>query len=90
MAPQAGYALHKGGELVFQWLENEGVSLYRVEIEANGQQVYAARVRSNASERINRYTAPPFIAEGLADKACAGGWLRWPGTAASSERASGA
>jgi hypothetical protein len=69
VAPQAGAVLDKDAPLTFQWLENKDVSLYRLEIEANGKQVYAARVRPSAQEGTNRYTAPPFVASILANKA---------------------
>ncbi len=72
VAPQSGAKLDKDAALTFQWLENENVSLYRLEIEANGKQVYAARIRPSAQSGINRYTAPPFIAASLVDKA-----VRW-------------
>jgi hypothetical protein len=69
VAPQAGAVLDKDAPLTFQWLENKDVSLYRLEIEANGKQVFAARVRPSAQEGTSRYTAPPFLASTLANKA---------------------
>ena len=72
VAPQSGARLDKDASLTFQWLENENVSLYRLEIEANGKQAYAARIRPSAQSGINRYTAPPFIAASLVDKV-----VRW-------------
>ncbi len=72
VAPHSGARLDKDAALTFQWLENENVSLYRLEIEANGKQAYAARIRPSAQSGINRYTTPPFIAAGLVDKV-----VRW-------------
>ena len=69
VAPQSGARLDKDAVLTFQWLENENVSLYRLEIEANGKPAYAARVRPSAQSGINHYTAPPFIAASLVNKA---------------------
>jgi hypothetical protein len=69
ISPASGATLPSEGALAFQWLENKSVSLYRLEIEANGKQVFAARVRPNAQEGTNRYTAPPFIAASLVNKA---------------------
>ena len=69
VAPQSGARLDKDAALTFQWLENQNVSLYRLEIEANGKQAYAARVRPSAQSGINHYTAPPFIAASLVNKA---------------------
>ena len=72
VAPQSGVRLDKDAALTFKWLENENVSLCRLEIEANGKQAYAARVRPSAQSGINRYTAPPFTAASLVDKV-----VRW-------------
>lgn len=69
VAPQSGARLDKDAALTFQWLENENVSLYRLEIEANGKPAYAARIRPSAQSGINHYTAPPFIAASLFNKA---------------------
>jgi hypothetical protein len=68
VAPQTGARLDKDAALTFQWLENQNVSLYRLEIEANGKPAYAARIRPSAQSGINQYTAPPFIAASLVDK----------------------
>lgn len=65
LAPQAGAVLKKDAAVSFQWLENKGVSQYRLEIEANGKRVYSARVAPRAQDGVNRYTAPPFIAATL-------------------------
>lgn len=72
VTPADGEALPKDSALAFQWLENKGVSLYRLEIEANGKPAFAARVRPIAQEGINKYTAPPFVSANLANKA-----VRW-------------
>ena len=72
VAPQSGARLDNDSALTFQWLENEKVSLYRLEIEANGKQAYAARIRPSAQSGINRYTTPPFVAASLVDKV-----VRW-------------
>lgn len=72
VTPAAGEALPKEGALAFQWLENKGVSLYRLEIEANGKLAYAARVRPTAQEGMNQYVAPPFVSANLTNKA-----VRW-------------
>ncbi len=69
VSPQASAVLANDAPVVFQWQDNKNVSLYRLEIEANGKQVYAARVRPNAQDGTVRYTAPPFIASTLANKA---------------------
>lgn len=69
VAPAASAILEKGEAIAFQWLENKDVSLYRLEIEANGKQVYAARVRPSVANGINRYTTPPFVADSLSNKA---------------------
>jgi hypothetical protein len=69
VAPQAGAVLDKDTQMTFQWLENKDVSLYRLEIEANGKPVYAARVRPSLTEGVSRYTAPPFLASTLTNKA---------------------
>lgn len=69
VSPQAAAVLANDAPVVFQWQDNKNVSLYRLEIEANGKQVYAARVRPNAQDGTIRYTAPPFIASTLANKA---------------------
>ena len=72
VAPQFGAKLDKDAALTFQWLESENVSLYRLEIEVNGKQAYAARVRPSAQSGINHYTTSPFVAASLVDKA-----VRW-------------
>lgn len=69
LAPQMGAILERDAAASFQWLENKGVSQYRLEIEANGKRVYSARVAPRAQEGVNRYTAPPFIAASLVNKA---------------------
>ncbi len=69
LAPPAGAVLEKDAAASFQWLENKGVSQYRLEIEANGKRIYSARVAPRAQEGMNRYTAPPFIAASLVNKA---------------------
>ena len=69
VAPQSGAKIDTERALTFQWLENQNVSLYRLEIEANGRQAYAARVRPSVQDGINRYTAPPFITASLVNKA---------------------
>ena len=73
VSPQASAVLANDAPVVFQWHDNKNVSLYRVVIEANGKQVFAARVRASAAQSIAdntiRYTAPPFIANTLANKA---------------------
>lgn len=69
LAPPAGTVLEKDAAASFQWLENKGVSQYRLEIEANGKRIYSARVAPRAQEGMNRYTAPPFIAASLVNKA---------------------
>jgi hypothetical protein len=73
VSPQAAAVLTNDAPITFQWQDNKNVSLYRVEIEANGKQVFAARVRASAAQSgadtTIRYTAPPFIASTLANKA---------------------
>jgi hypothetical protein len=69
VSPQSKAVLSKDGLTIFQWLENKDVSLYRLELEANGKLVYAARVRAAVNEGINRYTAPPFITAKLLNTA---------------------
>jgi hypothetical protein len=69
VSPISGAVLDKDTSVYFQWQENRNVSLYRLEIEANGKQVYAARVRPGANEGIVRYATPPFIAASIVNKA---------------------
>jgi hypothetical protein len=69
VSPQSKAVLSKDAPAVFQWLENKDVSLYRLELEANGKLVYAARVRASMNDGVNRYTAPPFIAAKLLNTA---------------------
>ena len=73
VSPLAAAALASDGPIVFQWQDNRNVSLYRLEIEANGKPVFSARVRPGAAQggadTTIRYTAPPFIASNLANKA---------------------
>ncbi len=73
VSPQAAAVLASDAPIVFQWQDNKNVSLYRLEIEANGKPVYSARVRPGAAQGSTdttvRYTAPPFIASNLANKA---------------------
>jgi hypothetical protein len=73
VSPQAAAVLANDAPIIFQWQDNKNVSLYRIEIEANGKQVFAARVRASAlqsgADNTIRYTAPPFIASTLANKA---------------------
>ena len=73
VSPQAAAVLASDAPIVFQWQDNKNVSLYRLEIEANGKPVYSARVRSGStqgsSDNTIRYITPPFIASNLANKA---------------------
>ena len=73
VSPQAAAVLASDAPIVFQWQDNKNVSLYRLEIEANGKPVYSARVRPGAAQgsadNTIRYAAPPFIASNLANKA---------------------
>lgn len=69
LSPQAGAVFARDAAVSFQWLENKGVSQYRLEIEANGKRVYSARIAPRAQDGVNRYTAPPFIAASLVNKA---------------------
>ena len=69
VSPVAGATPPSDAPLSFHWLENSNVSLYRLEIEANGKPVFTARVRPNPQAGTSRYTAPPFVAAALANKA---------------------
>jgi hypothetical protein len=69
VSPQSNDVLSKDAPAVFQWLENKDVSLYRLELEANGKPVFSARVRANTQDGINRYTAPPFVTAKLLNTA---------------------
>jgi hypothetical protein len=73
VSPQVAAVLATDAPITFQWQDNKNVSLYRLEIEANGKQVFAARVRASSAQsgtdNTIRYTAPPFIASTLANKA---------------------
>lgn len=56
----------EGGRLgeeqpMFSWVDVDGASLYRLEVEASGERVLAALVRPG----VSHYVAPPWLAEKL-------------------------
>ncbi len=69
VSPAASSVIASDSPSVFQWQDNKNVGLYRLEIEANGKPAFSARVRPNSQDGTIRYTAPPFIASTLANKA---------------------
>ena len=58
--------------LVFTWQARADIGLYRVELERDGQRVFAARVLPDVQASVQRFAAPA-----LAQTLWASGVLRW-------------
>ncbi len=58
--------------LIFTWQARDDIRLYRVELEADGRLVFAARVLPDPQAAVQRFAAPA-----LAHALWAGGALRW-------------
>ncbi len=73
-AVELGLLMPPAGELApaaaatFGWTEAAGAALYRLELQADGQEVFAAFVRPG----VARYTLPPWLVEARRGQA-----LRW-------------
>ncbi|NJS36447.1 MAG: hypothetical protein HC765_08485 [Brachymonas sp.] len=79
LSPPDSSTLASLAETSFEWRQGSFVGLYRMEVEANGKLVYAARVRPS-TEPTAKHQLPPFIATQLENKA-----VRWRVVALSSD-----